>query len=365
MKKTIKHYNMDNLISQNCDFNILFGERSNGKSYQLKHKRMILNYLNTGNRFILMRRFKEEITAMNIEQYFADVDVHALTNGKYNCISVWRKQIFFSNYNELGKIIKGEKIGYAVALSTEQNYAGGSYLDVSDIIFEEFMTRSVYLKDEPTKLMNFYCTVDRKRKEITGQATKLWLCGNTISRVCPYIYEWNLHSIISKQKISSIEKITIPSTDDDDVTIAIEYCESTGASSHTIGFNKNMMNDGSWQSSPQPKLPKSKKEYNILFRIGFMFQSFKFLCELLQDKEEKNKICWFIYPYEDEFNNKTIVITDKIMMEKNYKRNIYDLTNVSENMKALMNTFREENIFYASDLCGSDFKQVIDFSIRR
>ena len=151
MKKTIKHYNMDNLISQNCDFNIMFGERSNGKSYQLKHKRMILNYLKTGNRFILLRRFKEEITASNIEQYFQDVDVHSITDGKYNTISIWRKQIFLSNYNESGKIVRGEKIGYAVALSTEQNYAGGSFLDVSDIIFEEFMTRSVYLVNEPTK----------------------------------------------------------------------------------------------------------------------------------------------------------------------------------------------------------------------
>ena len=33
------------------------------------------------------------------------------------------------------------KIGYVVALSTEQNYAGASYLDVDDIIFEEFMSR--------------------------------------------------------------------------------------------------------------------------------------------------------------------------------------------------------------------------------
>ena len=53
-------------------------------------------------------------------------------------------------------------------------------------------------------------------------------------------------------------------------------------------------------------------------------------------------------------------------MESNYKRNIYDLTNVSDNLRVLMNnTFREENIFYSSDMCGTDFKQVIDFSIRR
>lgn len=360
MNKKIKHYNMDKLIEQNCDFNILFGERSNGKSYQLKHKRMILNYLKTGKRFILMRRFKEEITASNIEQYFQDVDVHTITKGKYNTISVWRKQIFLSNYNELGKTIRGEKIGYAVALSTEQNYAGGSFLDVSDIIFEEFFTRSVFLVNEPTRLMNFYCTIDRKKGD-----TKLWMVGNTISRVNPYIYEWGLHQIISKQKQGTIEIVEIPSTDDDIVKIAIEYCESTGASSHTIGFNKDMMNDGSWQSSPQPHLPKSKKDYNVLFRFGFMYQSFKFLCEFLQDKEKTSNVCWFIYPFEGEFKKDILIITDQIKIEKNYQRNIYDITLPNENLKNLLQTFREDIIFYASDMCGTDFKQVIDFSIRR
>ena len=31
----------------------------------------------------------------------------------------------------------------------------------------------------------------------------------------------------------------------------------------------------------------------------------------------------------------------------------------------IMNTFNESNIFYSTDLCGTDFKQCIDFSIRR
>ena len=46
--KTIKHYNIDNLVACNADFNILYGERSNGKSYQLKHKRAVIKYLETG-----------------------------------------------------------------------------------------------------------------------------------------------------------------------------------------------------------------------------------------------------------------------------------------------------------------------------
>lgn len=93
-----------------------------------------------------MRRLKEEITSEKIEQYFADVDINKLTKGRYNCITMYRKILYLSNYNiETGKAQRGEKIGYVVALSTEQNYAGASYLDVEDIIFEEFMSRTAYL----------------------------------------------------------------------------------------------------------------------------------------------------------------------------------------------------------------------------
>lgn len=360
MKKEIKHYNIDKLASKKADINILFGERSSGKSWQLKHKMMVIKYLETGKRFVLMRRFREEITTANIEQYFHDVDVEGLTKGKYNCIQAYRKHIYLANFdNETFKITRGEKIGYAVALSTEQNYAGGSFLDVEDIVFEEFMTRSRYLSNEPTKLMNFYATVDRKRG-----TTKLWLVGNSISRVCPYLNEWGLSEIIARQKQGTILEKEINATEDDVVKLAIEYCESTGTSSHTIGWNKDMMNDGSWQSSPQPKLPKSKKDYNILYRIAFMYQNFKFLGEFLEDKETK-EICWFIYPYNDEINDKTLVFTDVIKTSPYYQRNIYDISIKNENLQKLLNTFREDKIFYATDLVGTDFKQVIDFSIRR
>ena len=136
------HYNIDKITECNANFNIIYGEKSNGKSYQVKHKKAIEHYLETGKRFILMRRWQADLTTLWIEQYFQDVDVEKLTNSKYNCISVYRKVIYLSNYNvETGKIVRGEKIGYTMALSTEQHYSGGSFLDVDTIIFEEFMER--------------------------------------------------------------------------------------------------------------------------------------------------------------------------------------------------------------------------------
>ena len=165
MKREKVHYNIDTIDSLGANINLIYGERSNGKSYQVKHKKGVLKYLedtytyhdnynNKGNiikecvkkgtRFILMRRWREEISSDLIEKYFDDVDIMKLTDNKYNCITMYKKQLFLSIYNnEDGTTKRVEKIGYVVALSTEQKYAGGSFLDVSDIIFEEFMSRGI------------------------------------------------------------------------------------------------------------------------------------------------------------------------------------------------------------------------------
>ena len=354
----IVHYNMDKIDAIGADFNLIYGERSNGKSYQVKHKKGIIKYLETGKRFILMRRWKEEITTEKIESYFNDVDIAKLTDGKYNCVISYRKVLYLARYEvDTGKTIKGDKIGYVVALSTEQNYAGGSFLDVEDIIFEEFMARGSYIHNEASKLMNFYCTVDRKRG-----TTRVWLVGNTISRVCPYIEDWDLHQIISTQKQGTIKVVERDSGESDSVKIAIEYCESTGTSSHTIGNHAAMLNDGSWQTDPQPHLPKSYNEYEVRYRIMFSFKNFKFVGEYLTDGKDN---VWYIYPYDGEINDNTLVITDEVKPSRLYQRDIYNVTIDNPVLHMILNTFRESNIFYATDLCGTDFKQAIDFQIRK
>ena len=361
-KKDI-HYNIDKIDKIGARFNLIYGERSNGKSYQVKHKKAVEKYLKTGKRFILMRRFREEITTEKIEQYFNDVDVAKLTNNKYNCITLYRKCLYLSIFdNETLKTKRGEKIGYVVALSTEQNYAGASYLDVEDIIFEEFMSRSTYLPNEANKLMNFYATVDRKRLEV-----RLWLVGNTISRVCPYINEWGLHKIISSQKQGTIEVKELKDVVDGNPTIkiALEYCMSTGKSSGTIGTNAKMINTGAWETKPQPHLPDSYKNYKCLYRFGFQYQNFKFLSEYLTHNTDKNNTVWFIRPYSKEFDNNIIVFSDVIKQSRYWQRDIYNISIKNDKLRNLFQTFKENKIFYASDMCGTDFKQIIDFMIRR
>ena len=374
----MEYYSSKRIKKENADIYMIVGERSNGKSYDIKHEEAIKPYIlsvdklgeilgdafNDGDRFFLVRRFDSEIKPIAVYDWFKDVNISKITNGVYNTIDVYRGEIFFAS-NETGTKVRGEKIGYIASLSTEQNYAMRNFNDVKTIIFEEFLTRTVYLANEPDKLMNLYSTLDRKRNIV-----KIWMLGNTISRVCPYFSEWGILPLLKKMKAGDIatKYVSTGSLDKNGreiyKKIAIEYTGDSGTSSYVIGKHKDMMNKGSWQSDPQPKLPKSKKEYKILYRIGFLYKDFSFLGEYLYDKEEKETV-WFIYPYQKTFKNNLIIFSDVIKSSKRYQRNIYDLSFKNDKLSKILSSFREGQIFYSSDLCGTDFKQAIDFSIRK
>lgn len=131
-----------------------------------------------------------------------------------------------------------------------------------------------------------------------------------------------------------------------------------------IGNASKMVDSGNWQTFPQPKLPKSLKEYESLYRFGFQYKGFKFLCDYLADKETKHLI-WYVYPFYKEFSDDLIVFSDEIKTTPYWQTDIYNISIKNDNLKKLFQTFKEDKIFFSSDLCGTDFKQVIDFSLRR
>ena len=133
MSRKVIHYSIDEIDKLGANVNLIWGERSNGKSYQVKHKKGIIPYLNDveryvdnyndkgkiiklhqdyGKRFILMRRFKEEINSQWIESYFSDVNIEELTDGEYNMVTLYRKEIYLTHYDvETHKSKRGAKIG--------------------------------------------------------------------------------------------------------------------------------------------------------------------------------------------------------------------------------------------------------------
>lgn len=72
-----EHYNIDPLFEKvpNANIYIIFGEKSNGKSFQVKNKCMIDNFIKNKMRFVLSRRWETDMNNSWVSQYFNDVDV--------------------------------------------------------------------------------------------------------------------------------------------------------------------------------------------------------------------------------------------------------------------------------------------------
>ena len=73
MLKT-KHYSLDNILTHNADYNIIYGERSNGKTtavlaYGIK------DYINSGyvNQMAIVRRWEEDFKGKNGKQMFEGI----------------------------------------------------------------------------------------------------------------------------------------------------------------------------------------------------------------------------------------------------------------------------------------------------
>lgn len=372
-EKKIKRYNIDNIRSKDAKINWILGERSNGKSYQVKMKIIFDEYFESvknnpeePHRSMLVRRRKDEISITYCQDYFNDFRqyIYDKTEGEYDRIIVKTNRIYLAR-RENGKDILGDHIGYKLALIDEQDTAGTSYLDVYNIIMEEIITRSTYLgTKEPDKLMNLYATIDRKRNVV-----KLWCLGNTISKFCPYFKDWGLDNYLYKMKQGDIVTYEVQSGIDEEtgkpilIKVAIEYTGPSGTSSYTIGSSAKMMSDGSWQVDIQPKLKKSIKDYKYTgLQLYFTYKQFTFKARLYKDKD----FLFFITPSnEKRIKKKDILFTDEVFERILTFTDPYNMNIQNKNLINIINNyFVSSKIFYCTDEVGTDFKQAINFKIK-
>ena len=97
--KKPKYYSLSAILEKNADYNIIFGERSNGKT-QACLAYMIINYVETGEQSAYVRRWREDLRGKRAESLFAghvaNGFVSQVTNGKYNEVFYLSGQWFLS-----------------------------------------------------------------------------------------------------------------------------------------------------------------------------------------------------------------------------------------------------------------------------
>ena len=285
---------------------ILLGQRSNGKSYAVKHLAVREAYKNR-RLFIYLRRYKEDIADYLTEQYFQDLDVTGITDGKYNTISVYRKGIYVANLDEEGNLSRGEKIGDVRALANAERYKSGAYKDYKYIIFEEFITDGTYIANEVEKLDSFISTILRQNDGC------ILLVGNTISRICPYYREYGLDHI-RQQKQGTVDIYKKEVTGDEGTTyinIGV-YLTGTieGASKMFFRKSAGMINRGEWTTNDYPHRKECDTE--VVYRVVYIHDNNTFLCDLLSGYDNPLGMIWFIYPKTKNIKEGSRIISKNV-----------------------------------------------------
>mgnify|MGYP003293015550 CR=1 FL=1 len=340
-----QYYDITNLLNTKAQYMMLLGQRANGKSYQVK-KTMLENAYRNHKWFIYLRRYKADIKTKAVENYFNDMPIAKITDNEYSGIIAWNGAIYFSCENDKGETVKGMQIGIYCALNEAERYKSWALPDYDIVDYEEFITDSVYLDEEPRKLQQFVSTVARHNK-IT-----VFLVGNTLSRVCPYFAEWCLDGVL-KQKQGTIE-IYHYHLEDSVVDIAVEYCANANFENKMFfGQTAKQIVTGEWDTVEVPKLPRSQQEYEKVYEVLVEYQKFQFVIELLIEPINGGVLC-FVYPFTG-----TRKILRKITEQFSDNPFISARLDTSKKPEYMISEcFRLNKVCYSDNLTGSDFKHV-------
>ena len=348
-----KFYSLKHILEKDCVYNVIFGERSNGKTYSVL-KYAIQEYFKTGGQFAIVRRWQEDIRGRRASDIFSAInandEVLKLSDGKYKGIAYFSGKFYLCDYDlSTGKPVycmETDCIGYTFALSETEHNKSISYPKIRTILFDEFLTKGVYLPDEFVLFMNTISTIVRQRTDV-----KIFMCGNTVNKYCPYFEEMGLGQI-KNMKQGNIDVYTYG---DSQLRVAVEYCSSLAKQKKNnfyFAFNNpklHMITSGAWELDLYPHLPKKYKPSDIVFTYFIEFYDNVYQCEIIKDGRE---LFTYIHlkttPLQDTDND--LIYSLDFHYQINYNRNI--LKPVTDLQKKILWFYQTDRVFYQSNEVG-------------
>ena len=351
-KQEQKYYSLDRILKKNSTYNVIFGERSNGKTYSaLKYG--VEEYFKTGGQLAIVRRWKEDITGRRASDVFSAInsndEVFKISGGKYKGITYFASKFYLCNYDEKGKTIYNidtDCIGYVFALSDMEHNKSVSYPKITTIVFDEFITKYTYLQDEFVLFMNTVSTIVRQRTNV-----KIFMLGNTVNKYCPYFTEMGLTHILKMEQGT----IDIYTYGDSELKVAVEYCGNTKSNKKNnfyFAFNNpklEMITGGAWELDIYPHLPMKYKPKDIKFTYFILFNDNILQCEVISINGEM-----FTYIHlkttELQDTGKDLIYSLEYNHKLNYNRCIYKPINKLQ--ERILWFFKTDRVYYQDNVVG-------------
>lgn len=347
------YYDLTNIKEYQARYYMIFGERSNGKTYAVL-KELITDYVKRGAQFAYVRRWEEDFRGKRGASLFdglvRDDVISELTDGEYNSIYFWSGRFYLSKFDKetMTRTNAPEPCGYAFAISTMEHDKSSSYPFIKNVIFDEFLTRTTYLVDEFVLFCNVLSTIIRDRDDVT-----IYMLGNTVNQYCPYFKEMGLKNV----KKMFPGDIQLYEYGDSGLRVAVEY---TGGSEYRdnkpsdvyFAFDNpklKMITTGGWELDIYPHCPMKYLKKDIKFTYFIEFDE-----ELLQCEIVKANKCMFTFihrkttPIKDE--DRDMVYSQRYDPRSNWRRLInkpYDKIG-----DLVWRQFRTDSVYYQDNTVG-------------
>lgn len=336
----MKWYSLKNIDKYPCAYRLIIGKRSNGKTYAVLHKGLD-EFLKTGRKMAYIRRYRDDITAPNLAPLFDAQPIADMSGGRWTGATYRSRQFVLTNdENE-----KSPVFCETFALNTWERSKGADRGEFSLILFDEFITRDQYLKDEVNIFLNVISSLMRNRG-----GTPIYMIANTVSQFCPYFADFNIDIQAIKQ--GSIQQ-TRPN-------VVIEYCEDNGAQIHDYfsGFKRSrvdMITAGSWEVRDYAHLPHGEnyKNYNFHLRFFVVLYDRKICGEI---RSAGAHLFLYFYPFTGEIKtpDKEIIYSYQTSANPLHSKSFNIAINSAHYL--IRELIKQDRVYYADNMTGEAIK---------
>ena len=358
-----KYWDIRNILSKHAKYNVVFGERSNGKTYGVLQYALEEYFLH-GSRLGVIRRWEEDFRGKQASTMFDAL----LENGVVNKLSKgrWNSVIYQSHRwylckrdvsNPKNVTVDDEPFAYAFALSSDEHYKSSSYPRIRTILFDEFLTRGTYLPDEFVKFTSILSTIIRLRDDVI-----IFMCGNTVNQYSPYFEEMGLTNI-KKMKRGTID---LYSYGESGLTVAVEFSDfptKEKKSNVYFAFNNpklEMIRSGAWEMDIYPHLPVKYKPEDIIYKYYIEFNNERLQCEIISIPYS-DIIFTFIHRKTSEIKEDgySLVYSTVSSHLPTHRKKITKPTSDLE--KKIVSFFVKDKVFYQSNEVGEIVRNYIEW----
>lgn len=345
-----KFYRLNKIKKCDAQYNVIFGERSSGKTFAVLEEGL-KNFVEKGKQLAIVRRWDEDFKGKRGRQMFDALEaagkVSELTGGEWTNVFYFSSRWYLCRYNEKGEREQQERpFAYGFSLTAMEHDKSTSYPDITTICFDEFLTRTVYLPDEFILFTNVISTIVRHRDDV-----KIYMLGNTVNKYCPYFKEMGLKHI----KDMKPGDIDVYQYGEGRLKVAVEYTSPNKKGKQSdvyFAFDNpklQMITSGTWEIDIYPHCPVKYKPKEILFTFFIDFDNELLQCEIVLTK---GMMFTFIHKKTSELKHpdKDLIYSLSYDPRPNWKRNI--LKPCSEIERKITALIKEDKIFYSDNETG-------------